>query len=109
MGLTGGLADVGSLYDALYGIHTRQVDPDVILDKYAEVRSKIWHDVVDKVSSDNIERLWHPSDEAIEADPFFAMVKKAETDIEFSKQLQHVCCPRVVPRTCADSCRAWMH
>ncbi|KAK4119463.1 FAD/NAD(P)-binding domain-containing protein [Parathielavia appendiculata] len=36
MGFTGGIADVGSLYDSLVGIHTGQAD-DSILDKYGGV------------------------------------------------------------------------
>lgn len=77
MGLTGGIADVGSLYDSLVGIHTGRAD-DSILDKYDEVRRKIWHDIINPISSDNMRRLFQYSgpDEAMEKDPFFKMLKQ---------------------------------
>ena len=79
MGLTGGIADVGSLCDSLVGIHTGQAD-DSILDKYDEVRRRIWHDIIDPVSSNNMTRLFKYSgpDEAMEKDPFFKSLKKMQ-------------------------------
>ncbi len=80
MGLTGGIADVGSLYDSLVGIHTGRADADAILDRYDEVRRRIWRDVVNPVSSDNMRRLIDlDPDTAVEKDPFFAMLKQMET------------------------------
>ena len=90
MGLTGGIADVGSLYDSLLGIHTGQAD-DSILDIYDDVRRKIWREIIDPISSDNIRRLFdQDADEALEKDEFLKMLKKAETDKELSLQLQNV-------------------
>lgn len=79
MGLTGGIADIGSLYDALLGIHTDKAD-DSILDKYDEVRRKIWHDIINPVSSENMQRLYRYSspDEAMEKDAFFKMVQRMQ-------------------------------
>ncbi|KAK4184897.1 hypothetical protein QBC35DRAFT_38292 [Podospora australis] len=79
MGLTGGIADIGSLYDALLGIHQDKTD-DSILDKYDEIRRKIWHDVINPVSSENMQRLYRyaNADEATEKDPFFKMVKRMQ-------------------------------
>ncbi len=79
MGLTGGIADVGSLCDSLVGIHTGQAD-DSILDKYDEVRRRIWHDIINPISSDNMTRLFKYSgpDEAMEKDPFFKMMKQMQ-------------------------------
>ena len=78
MGLTGGIADIGSLYDSLLGIHAGQID-DSILDKYDEIRRKIWHSVINPVSSDNMRRLIDQSaDEALEKDPFLKMLKQIE-------------------------------
>jgi hypothetical protein len=79
MGLTGGIADIGSLYDALVGIHTGQAD-DSILDKYDEVRRRIWHDIINPISSDNMTRLFKYSgpDEAMEKDPFFKLVTRMQ-------------------------------
>ncbi len=79
MGLTGGIADVGSLSDSLIGIHTGQAD-DSILDKYDEVRRKIWHDIINPVSSENMRRLFDlDADTALEKDPFLKMLKQVET------------------------------
>jgi 2-polyprenyl-6-methoxyphenol hydroxylase-like FAD-dependent oxidoreductase len=83
MGLTGGIADVGGLYDSLVGIHTGKAD-DSILDKYDEVRRKIWHDIINPISSENMTRLFKYSgpDEAMEKDPFFKMMKQTEESAE---------------------------
>jgi len=89
MGLTGGLVDVGNLYDCLYGIYTNQLD-DSILDKYSEVRIQKYKEIIDPVSSGNIRRLWDPSREAIAREPFFQAVKRAETDPEFAQQMRSV-------------------
>ncbi len=76
LGLTGGIADVGSLYDSLVGIHTGQAD-DSILDVYDEVRRRIWRDIINPVSSENMTRLFKYSgpDEAMEKDEFFKMMR----------------------------------
>ncbi len=92
MGLTGGLVDVGNLYDCLYGIYTGQLD-DSILDKYSEVRIQKFKEIIDPISSDNIRRLWDPSQEAIDKDPFYQMIIKAGQDEEFGKKMQGVSGP----------------
>jgi len=78
LGLTGGIADVGGLYDALAGIHEGRVaDADAILDKYDEVRRQIWHDIINPMSSENMQRLYRYStaEEAMEKDPFFKSIR----------------------------------
>lgn len=79
MGLTGGIADVGSLYESLAGIHMGRAD-DSILDKYDEVRRKIWHGIINPISSENMQRLYQYSgpDEFMEKDPFFKMVQQMQ-------------------------------
>tara|TARA_R110002003_G_scaffold111_12_gene9484 strand:- start:6243 stop:6596 length:354 start_codon:yes stop_codon:yes gene_type:complete len=90
MGLTGGIVDVGNLYDCLRGIYENKAD-ESILDKYNEVRRKVYLDLIDVISSANIRRLFAlDPDRAVEQDEFFQMVKKAETDEDFSRQLQNV-------------------
>lgn len=90
MGLTGGIADVGSLYDALVGIHQGLADSS-ILDKYDEVRRKIWHEVINPISTENLRRLFTQDPEtAAEKDPFFKMVKQAEQDEGLSQKMKHV-------------------
>ena len=84
MGLTGGFADVTSLYDCLMAIQAG-LTTDKILDKYSEIRIKKWAEIIDPMSRNNFRRLW---DE--EAKParlaFFDMCKKMETDLELQKQ-----------------------
>ena len=87
MGLTGGFADVGGLYDCLYGIYSGQAD-DSILDKYDEIRRQKYLDVIDPISSGNLRRLWDPS--SIADDDFIKMIKRAETDKDFASEMQQV-------------------
>ncbi|KAK5691334.1 hypothetical protein LTR17_025667 [Elasticomyces elasticus] len=84
MGLTSGFADIGGLYDCLYGIYAGKAD-DSILDMYDEVRRAKYTDIVDPISSGNLRRLWDP--ENIEQDDFIQMVKRAEHDKEFARSM----------------------
>ncbi|KAF7553250.1 hypothetical protein G7Z17_g3756 [Cylindrodendrum hubeiense] len=89
LGLTGGIVDVGGLYDCLRGIYQNLADPS-ILDTYNDVRRQKYLDIIDVVSSSNIQRLFSLDPErALELDAFFQMVKRAETDPEYSVQLQN--------------------
>lgn len=89
MGLTGGFADVGGLFDCFYGLFTEQAD-DNILDKYDQIRRAKYWEVIDPVSSGNLGRLWRSSPEEVEKDEFFQAIKKAEKDREFAKQMAEV-------------------
>lgn len=89
MGLTGGFADVGGLFDCLYGIHCGRADQS-ILDRYDKIRREKYWNVIDPVSSSNLQRLWHPAAEDIEKDEFFQAIRKAETDREFAKAMAEV-------------------
>lgn len=89
MGLTGGLVDAGNLFDCLYGIATGELD-DSILDKYSEIRIEKYQEIINKVSSANIKRLWDDSPETIEKDPWFQAVARAKKDPEFETQLKGV-------------------
>ncbi|KAF2796910.1 FAD/NAD(P)-binding domain-containing protein [Melanomma pulvis-pyrius CBS 109.77] len=85
LGLTGGFADVGSLYDCFLGIHEDQLDED-ILDKYSEIRIKIWREMIDPMSRANFHRLW--DDKFIkDREEFFAMCDKATNDPVFGKSI----------------------
>jgi len=98
LGLTGGIADIGSLYDSFVGIHVGLADADEILDKYDEVRRKIWHDVINPRSQENMRRLfqYESADEFMEKDPFYKvlkemeMAKEAEADGELQPPLANV-------------------
>lgn len=85
LGLTGGFADVGSLYDCLVGIHEDQLDED-ILDKYSEIRRNLWKDMIDPMSRMNFHRLW---DENCKKDreEFFKMCETATNDPVFGKSV----------------------
>ncbi|KAK3072639.1 hypothetical protein LTR53_006454 [Teratosphaeriaceae sp. CCFEE 6253] len=84
MGLTSGFADVGGLYDCLYGIYAGKADAS-ILDKYDEIRRDKYNTIVDPVSSANLRRLWDP--EAIEDDDFIRMIRRAEHDKELATSM----------------------
>jgi hypothetical protein len=84
MGLTGGFADITSLYDCLMAIQNG-LTTDKILDKYSEIRIKKWAEIIDPVSRANFRRLW--AEDAIpERLAFFEMCKKMETDEVMQKQ-----------------------
>ena len=75
MGLTGGIVDIGGLHDCLAGALLHKVtDPDSILEKYHEIRSAKWRDIINPASSANIERLFKLDPEmALVEDEFLKM------------------------------------
>lgn len=83
LGLTGGFADVGSLYDCLAGINDDELDID-ILDKYSEVRMEIWRNMIDPLSRSNFNRLWDDNAKE-EREAFFKMCEKATSDPVWGK------------------------
>jgi len=88
LGLTGGIVDVGGLYDCLAGIYDGKADTS-ILDKYSEIRRQKYNDIVNPVSSENLIRLHSQDpDKALENDEFLKLCKKAEADSEFSRKMQ---------------------
>ncbi|KAH7355736.1 hypothetical protein BKA66DRAFT_539813 [Pyrenochaeta sp. MPI-SDFR-AT-0127] len=88
MGLTGGIVDVGGLYDCLVGIHTGQAT-DAILNSYDEIRRQKYNDVVNPISSGNIRRLFGQDPEtALENDEFLKLAKKSESDSALAKNIQ---------------------
>ena len=90
MGLTGGIVDVGGLYDCLAGIHDGLADPDKILDMYDQIRREKWTDIINPVSSDNIIRLFGQDPEkAMEQDEFLKMCRRTETDEAFAREFQN--------------------
>ncbi|KAL2786627.1 hypothetical protein BJX66DRAFT_346676 [Aspergillus keveii] len=87
LGLTGGIADVGALYDALIGIH-RGVADDQILSEYSEARSATYREFVDPLSTANFRRLWEEDPETtIAEDEFFQMAREAQTDPGAAKKM----------------------
>lgn len=91
MGLTGGFGDVGSLYDCLAGIHLG-VASDAILNKYSEIRIKIWKEMIDPISRGNFRRLWDET--AIpDRNQFIETCKRAAEDKVMARELAEVCNP----------------
>ncbi|KAJ5929083.1 hypothetical protein N7454_006931 [Penicillium verhagenii] len=87
LGLTGGIADVGSLFDSFMGIHRGLAD-ETILDKYSEIRKRIWADIIDPMSRENFKRLYDQDPtKARENDEFFQLCVKGETDEEIGKSI----------------------
>lgn len=88
MGLTGGIVDIGGLYDCLIGIYEGKAD-ESILDKYDEVRRRIYEEVINPVSSGNIVRLFgQDPDKALEDDDFLKLLVAAEKDEKALQVLQ---------------------
>lgn len=67
------------------GIHQGQLDED-ILDKYSEIRIKIWREMIDPMSRANFHRLWDPKYEKDRED-FFVMCQKASDDPVWGKSI----------------------
>ncbi|KAJ4318664.1 hypothetical protein N0V84_006752 [Fusarium piperis] len=88
LGLVGGIADVGSLYDALVGIDQGLAD-ESILDKYSDIRRQKYQEIVDPMSSSNFRRLWEKDPETtIAEDDFFKLLRKANEDEALLSQLR---------------------
>ncbi|EXJ53378.1 uncharacterized protein A1O5_13367 [Cladophialophora psammophila CBS 110553] len=88
MGLTGGIADIGSLYDCLIGIYEQRAD-ESILDRYDEVRRAMYNNVINPISSANMRRLFSlDPDTATDNDEFLMACKRAQADENFSREFQ---------------------
>ncbi|EXJ58359.1 hypothetical protein A1O7_05784 [Cladophialophora yegresii CBS 114405] len=85
LGLTGGLVDVGNLFDCLNGIHQGLAD-DSILDRYSTVRRDMWFKIIDPVSSQNLRHLLQDPDVAMKEDPLF-LERDKFSDPEFVASL----------------------
>ncbi|KEF57081.1 uncharacterized protein A1O9_07271 [Exophiala aquamarina CBS 119918] len=79
LGLTTGIADIGSLVQALVGIHTGQTT-DIILDIYDEKRRAIFSTITDPISTTNMKRIMSDANEVEKSDPFFDNVRQAVED-----------------------------
>jgi hypothetical protein len=89
MGLTGGFADVGSLYDAMYAVHTGKVEDTSILDEYSRVRIQKWREIIDPMSRKNFGLIWDPALEK-EREDFFQFTNKMESDRDLATQMANV-------------------
>ncbi|KIW97275.1 uncharacterized protein Z519_02667 [Cladophialophora bantiana CBS 173.52] len=86
LGLTGGLVDIGGLYDCMIGVYEGKAD-ESIFDKYSEMRRQRYQTVTDPISTDNIKRLFDQDpDKALENDSFLKMLKDMEDDVEAQRE-----------------------
>lgn len=95
MGLTGGLVDVGELFDCLAGIHGNRADPD-ILDKYDQIRREKYEKFTLMVSESFLKRMASDPDEVEANDPGIAAMREADKTDEASVAFQLVSCPHLV-------------
>ncbi|KAL2256729.1 hypothetical protein VTK26DRAFT_1218 [Humicola hyalothermophila] len=87
LGITGGFADVGGLYDCLAGIWDGKAD-ESILDLYSEKRIEKWKTIIDPISQSNFRRVMDKDPATmLERDEFFQLLKRGETDKAFMKEL----------------------
>jgi hypothetical protein len=87
LGLTGGIVDVGGLYDCLMGIFTGKAGLD-ILDQYDTIRREKYNTIVNPISSENFQRLWgQDPDKALENDSFLQLCQQATKDKELAVKL----------------------
>lgn len=69
------------------GIHKGLAD-ETILDKYSEIRKRIWAEIIDPMSRENFRRLYDQDPtKARENDEFFQLCVKGETDEETAKSI----------------------
>lgn len=88
LGLTGGIADVGSLVDCLMGMYEGKAGPE-ILDKYDEIRRDMYQKFINPISTDNIRRLFDQDPEkALDTDDFFKLLIDLDKDPEKSRAFQ---------------------
>ncbi|KAK1483531.1 FAD binding domain-containing protein [Colletotrichum cuscutae] len=91
MGLTGGIVDVGDLFDCLAGIHDGRADDD-ILDKYDRYRREKFNQFTNPVSEANLKRMASDPDEVEANDPGIVAMREADKTDEAAVtfQLTHI-------------------
>lgn len=77
------------MVDCFYGILDGKTD-DSILDKWDEVRRKIYKEYIGPLSTTNLQRLSKDPAEVSANDPFFKMMAEASKDPRLAKELQMV-------------------
>ncbi|KAK7440117.1 FAD binding domain-containing protein [Colletotrichum acutatum] len=87
MGLTGGIVDVGDLFDCLTGIHDGQADDD-ILDKYDHYRREKFNQFTNPVSEANLKRMTSDPDEVETNDPGIVAMRGADKTDEAAVAFQ---------------------
>ncbi|KAI1611226.1 hypothetical protein EDD36DRAFT_489357 [Exophiala viscosa] len=86
LGLTGGIVDVGGLFDCLVGIYENKAQ-DSILDKYDQIRREKYEQFINPISSSNIVRMHDKDPKTImQRDEFFQAIDKVKDDPEAKKE-----------------------
>lgn len=89
LGLTGGIVDIEGLFDCLRGVHCGKADKG-ILKRYSEIRVQKWREIVNPISTANLERLFKSDPSTVMAtDESLQKMKKSEDDPELSKSIQN--------------------
>ncbi|KAJ9615420.1 hypothetical protein H2200_001495 [Cladophialophora chaetospira] len=88
LGLTGGIVDVGGLYDCLAGIYHEKAE-ESILDLYSEVRRQKYIDHTDPMTKANLRRLTElDPDRALEDDKFLKLLDEIKNNnLEAQKEI----------------------
>ena len=87
LGLTGGIVDVGGLFDCLVGIHQGKAD-DSILDQYTEIRRHKYSEIINPISSSNIKLMFDTNhDTALETVEFLKLAKRTESHPAFALEM----------------------
>ena len=89
LGLTTGFSDVGGLVDCLAGLHEGKATTD-ILEKYDEIRRRIFSTIVDPTTTKNLERIMQDADEARANDQFLKLLDQAAKDPIAAEELEKV-------------------
>lgn len=90
LGLTGGIVDVEGLFDCLRGVHCGKADSRTMLKRYSEVRVRKWREIINPISTANLERLCRADPSTVmESDEALQKVKESESDLELSKAIQN--------------------
>lgn len=74
MGLTGGILDAGALGDVLLAVMT-EGKSEALLDRYSELRRKVFNEIVDPRSQANVRRISQMDPHTVgQTDPFLKML-----------------------------------
>lgn len=80
LGLTGGLLDAAAVSDALTAVYRGEASDD-ILERYAEIRRRVFLDVVNPTAKANKRRLHESDPDTVgETDPFLRGLREADAE-----------------------------
>lgn len=83
---------MGSLADCLLGIYSGKADMD-ILDKYDQVRRRIYQDIIDPLSTTNMRRMSQDAETILDQDPVLQRAAQAAQDPQIAAEMFMVCVP----------------